>query len=174
MATSVLARRVQRDLRDIKQDPPEFVDSVAVDPANLTRVHFKVRGLPTPYEGGEYVVLVSLPPEYPMMPPDIMMMTPSGRFKTGARICTSFTSFHRDSWSPIYNFNTIMKSFLSFMLDETERTHVGSEPSAQRTPENCARFAAASAAYNEEKYGRLFAKNGTKLTPDAAAAGTSQ
>jgi hypothetical protein len=65
------------------------------------------------------------------------------------------------------------------MLDETERTHVGAEPSAQRTPENCARFAAASRAYNDEKYGRLFAANGSKLIGAVgavaeAAAGTSQ
>jgi len=44
-----------------------------------------------------------------MQPPDIKMMTPNGRFEVGKKICTTFTSFHKESWSPIYDFVGIMK-----------------------------------------------------------------
>lgn len=33
-------------------------------------------------------------PEYPFKPPAIMMLTPSGRFATGTRLCLSMSDFH--------------------------------------------------------------------------------
>lgn len=35
-----------------------------------------------------------LQPEYPFKPPAIMMLTPSGRFATGTRLCLSMSDFH--------------------------------------------------------------------------------
>ena len=35
-----------------------------------------------------------LQPEYPFKPPAIMMLTPSGRFATGTRLCLSTSDFH--------------------------------------------------------------------------------
>jgi len=178
MATDILAKRVQKDFRELKKDPPQFVEAVAVKPTDLRNVYFKLSGLPAPYAGGEYVVLLMLPAAYPMMPPDIKMLTPSNRFKPDTKICATFTSYHKESWTPAYNFNALMISFVSFMLDDTETTHVGAVPAGERSPARRAEFAAASAGFNA-KYGQLFAENGTRLAPDAAdaadgAAGASQ
>ena len=162
MSDAILAKRVQKDMRDLKKNPPEFVQAVAVKPTDLRNVYFKLGGLPAPYAGGEYIVQLMLPAKYPMMPPDIKMLTPSNRFKPDTNICTTFTSYHPDSWTPVYNFNALMISFVSFMLDDSETTHVGAVPAGERSPARRAELAAASAAFNV-KYAKLFAENGTAL-----------
>ena len=51
---------------------------------------FEVRGpAGTPFEGGLYHGRIMLPPEYPFKPPSIMLLTPSGRFEVGKKICLS-------------------------------------------------------------------------------------
>lgn len=43
---------------------------------NLFEWHFTVRGPPdTEFEGGRYHGRIILPPEYPMKPPSIMLLT---------------------------------------------------------------------------------------------------
>lgn len=167
----MFARRVNRDLRELREDPPEFVAAVAVDEADMARVLFRVQGLPAPYAGGEYVVRLALPAEYPMMPPDIAMLTPNGRFAAGVNVCTTFTSYHRDTWSPIYNFATILKSFVSFMLDDAERRHIGAAPHGDWTAERRARLAAESAEHNARAgHAAFFAAHGVALGDAAAQA----
>ena len=45
------------------------------------------------YEGGLYHLRILLPPNYPMAAPDIMLMTPNGRFELGKKANLSFPSF---------------------------------------------------------------------------------
>jgi ubiquitin-conjugating enzyme E2 J2 len=52
----------------------------------------------TPYAGGVYWGKLVFPPEYPYKPPSIRMLTPSGRFKPGERICLSISDFHPDTY----------------------------------------------------------------------------
>ena len=46
----------------------------------------------TEFEGGLYHFRIILPAEYPFRPPSIIMLTPSGRFECGTKICISFTN----------------------------------------------------------------------------------
>lgn len=61
---------------------------------------------------------IQLPQDYPYSPPDFIMLTPNGRFRVGAKICTSFSSFHPETWSPAYTLTTLLLSFISFFTDE--------------------------------------------------------
>lgn len=61
---------------------------------------------------------IQLPQDYPYSPPDFLMLTPNGRFQVGAKICTSFSSFHPETWSPAYTLTTLLLSFISFFTDE--------------------------------------------------------
>ncbi|KAL3092606.1 hypothetical protein niasHS_007815 [Heterodera schachtii] len=55
---------------------------------NLFEWHFSVRGLPdSPYAGGVYHGRIVLPADYPMKPPNLILMTPNGRFETNKKIC---------------------------------------------------------------------------------------
>ena len=52
------------------------------DSKNIFEWHFVVFGiLDSPYEGGYYHGKLLFPNEYPMKPPGIMMITPTGRFE---------------------------------------------------------------------------------------------
>jgi ubiquitin-conjugating enzyme E2 J1 len=56
---------------------------------------------------GIYHLRVLLPPTYPLTPPDIQILTPSGRFETQKNICIDgITSFHTGSWRPIWGIRT--------------------------------------------------------------------
>lgn len=174
MATTARARRLQKELRQLAEDPPEFVAAVAVDAADAGRVLVRLAGLPAPYDGGEYVVALRLPADYPMMPPDVAMLTPNGRFAPGASVCTTFTSYHPESWSPMYTLRTILASFVSFMLDDGDRAHIGAAARTDWTPERRRALAAASVAHNTRAgHDAAFAAHGVALG-DAAARAAGQ
>jgi ubiquitin-conjugating enzyme E2 J2 len=113
-------QRIQTEIRRFLQDPPENVPRLAIKNDDLSKIYFLIVGpVETPYKGGEYVVEVTLPPGYPMKPPELRMMTPSGRFAPGSLICTSFANFHPETWTPSYSLTSILVSLLSFMTEES-------------------------------------------------------
>ena len=74
---------------------PSSTWQVYVNERNILEWHFLLEGPPgTPYEGGWYIGRLKFPANYPFEPPAIMMVTPSGRFKTGTRLCLSMSDFH--------------------------------------------------------------------------------
>lgn len=97
------------------------------------------------YEDGEYVIELECKHDYPFSPPSIKVLTPSGRFVTGEKICTSFSDFHPNTWSPAINFNIIATSIVSFMLDK-DSTHIGSMPTVDNHILN---YTKASINYNK-------------------------
>ena len=148
MAPLKFARRVARELAAYRAEPPDVAPEMALRDGKMDRLLFLVRGpADTPYFGGEYVLEMRLPPEYPMAPPELRMLTPSGRFQTDQKICTSFSSFHRESWSPMYTCSSLVLSLVSFMLDEGG----ASLGSIQAPVEERRRLAAASAAFNRSR-----------------------
>lgn len=50
-----------------------------------------------PYAGGHYWGVLEFPESYPLRPPAVKMMTPSGRFSPGDRLCFSFSDFHPET-----------------------------------------------------------------------------
>jgi len=48
------------------------------------------------------------------------MITPSGRFEPGMRICLSISDYHPESWNPAWKTESILIALISFMnSDET-------------------------------------------------------
>lgn len=106
--------------------------------------HFLIEGPPdTPYAGGWYIGKLRFPPEYPFKPPAIMMLTPSGRFATGTRLCLSMSDFHPESWNPMWTVSSILTGLLSFMLEDQITTG-----SLQTTDEEKQQLASTSLDYN--------------------------
>jgi ubiquitin-conjugating enzyme E2 J2 len=84
----------------------------------------------SPYHGGFYHGKLLLPKEYPLKPPNVMFITPNGRFKPGEKICMSFTSYHPESWSIAWGIEQMLIALVSFM-NSTERTTGSIETSSR-------------------------------------------
>ena len=80
--------RIKKEYVAIQKDK-ETMTNLIIEPhpKNFYEWHFLIYGLEDcPYEDGVYHGKLMLPPEYPVKPPGIMMLTPNGRFKTNTRI----------------------------------------------------------------------------------------
>ncbi|CAE7537983.1 UBE2J1, partial [Symbiodinium microadriaticum] len=111
-ATSSI-KRIQRELKEISESPSRhWIAGPAKD--DLFEWLFAVRGPPsTDFEGGIYTGKIVLPVNYPLAPPSITMLTPSGRWEVGKKICLSNTNYHAELWQPAWGIRTIMEALRS-------------------------------------------------------------
>ena len=82
--------------------------------------HFTLRGVEgTCYEGGLFHGLLDLGEKYPLEPPNIYFLNESGRYSVNTKICLNITSYHKESWSPIWNVRKMMEALCAyFVCDE--------------------------------------------------------
>ena len=66
-------------------------------------------------QGGIYQGRIILPPEYPFKPPSFIMITPSGRFETGVKICLSMSSHHPEHWQPSWSVRVALVALIAFL-----------------------------------------------------------
>jgi len=50
-----------------------------------------------------------------MKPPNIIVLTPNGRFETGKKICLSISGHHPESWQPSWSIRTALLAIIGFM-----------------------------------------------------------
>ncbi|KAL7304874.1 hypothetical protein TKK_0002680 [Trichogramma kaykai] len=83
---------------------------------NIFEWHFTIQGPPsTDFEGGIYHGKIILPPEYPMKPPNIILLTPNGRFEVNKKICLSISDHHPETWQPLWSIRTALLALIAFM-----------------------------------------------------------
>ena len=93
---------------------------------NLLHWHFSVQGTPNSvYEKGVYHGRIVLPKDYPMSPPRVQMLTPSGRFIPGHDICLSASSYHPESWTPRWTILSLIDALRLHML--TSANEIGGQ-----------------------------------------------
>lgn len=172
-------RRLMMEYRRILKNPIDFIEARPLD-TNILEWHFVMTGNQDPYTGGKYHGILEFPDDFPMKPPSIKLLTPSGRFEINKRICLSMSDFHKESWNPSWTVEKILIGLMSFMYEENS-VSIGSilEPKEDRR-----RYAAASAYFNaqNEIYVQLFQTpdeaeeedNIRKLRKVAAAGGESE
>jgi len=120
----------KRVLKDIQEGKANLLEEcgihIAPEEEDYYKVHFILQGPEeSPFDGGLYHGVLHLNNEHPLKPPRIYMFTPSGRFtvehhpipKDRGGICTNFTAYHPESWTPVCNIETVLKGFGSFMCD---------------------------------------------------------
>eukprot|EP00929_Paragymnodinium_shiwhaense_P107903 TRINITY_DN74249_c0_g1_i1.p1 TRINITY_DN74249_c0_g1~~TRINITY_DN74249_c0_g1_i1.p1 ORF type:complete len:373 (-),score=100.34 TRINITY_DN74249_c0_g1_i1:112-1230(-) len=103
-------RRIQRELKEIMEAPSRHWTA---SPHNddLFEWMFALRGPPsTDFEGGIYTGRLVLPVNYPFAPPSVTMLTPSGRWEVGKKICLSNSSYHPELWQPAWGIRTMMEA----------------------------------------------------------------
>ncbi|CAJ1373494.1 unnamed protein product [Effrenium voratum] len=106
-------KRIQRELKEISQQPSRhWTAGPAKD--DLFEWIFAIRGPPeTDFQGGIYTGKIVLPVNYPLAPPSITMLTPSGRWEVGKKICLSNTNYHAELWQPAWGIRTMMEALRS-------------------------------------------------------------
>lgn len=151
MAPTMATARLRKELIALQKDPPPGVIAEP-DESNILKWHYAVRGpAGTAFEGGVYIGKLIFPNEYPMKPPSIMVLTPSGRFKVNTRLCLSMSDFHPESWNPMWSVATIIQGVQSFMVsDELTTGGLKSSPSEHK------RLAATSMDFNRKMFPTLF------------------
>jgi ubiquitin-conjugating enzyme E2 J1 len=83
--------------------------------------HFTLSGPSgTDFEGGLYHGRILLPTEYPFKPPNIVFLTPNGRFEVRKKICLSISAYHPESWQPAWGIRTILEALISFFPTKGE------------------------------------------------------
>ena len=80
MASAMCIRRLTKEVTAYNKDPikePKIV--IAPNESNILEMHYVIEGSEgTPYENGIYHGKLIFPKEYPLKPPGVMMITPSG------------------------------------------------------------------------------------------------
>ena len=108
------------EIQELSRNPSSDYTAQPLDD-NLFEWHFTVRGPPdTPFEHGVYHGRIILPSEYPFRPPDIMLLTPNGRFETNKKICLSISSHHPESWMPAWGIRTVLIGLIGFLPTEAK------------------------------------------------------
>lgn len=142
-------KRVLKEIKMFNNEKPPHALHLHVPDRDMFTAFFLIEGpSESPFYEGQYVVELKLPRDYPSMPPRIRMKTPNGRFAIDTDICTTFSSFHPEKWSPIYTFNTIITSLISFMTDIDDNLFIGRIDASN---DERRKLALASKEYNTSK-----------------------
>ncbi len=153
VAAQPVNKRLLTEFRRILRTPIEFIEARPLE-TNLLEWHFVITGTQDPYVGGKYHGILEFPDDFPMKPPSIKMLTPSGRFEINKRICLSMSDFHKESWNPAWTIEKILIGLMSYMYEENNES-VGS---LLESKEDRRKYAQASSYFNaqNEIYVELF------------------
>ncbi len=114
-------RRIMAEVKELSKQTPDSLFVAAPLDSDLFEWHFSVRGPPdTAFEGGVYHGRILLPAEYPLKAPEIMLLTPNGRFELNVPICLSVTAHHQETWQPSWGIRTILTALIGFMPSPAE------------------------------------------------------
>ncbi|GFH25978.1 predicted protein [Haematococcus lacustris] len=108
-------KRILQEIKEVQADTSgDFIAEALED--DIFEWHFVIRGpADSEFEGGIYHGRILLPAEYPFKPPGFMMLTPSGRFETGVKICLTISSYHPEQWQPSWSVRTALTALVAFM-----------------------------------------------------------
>ena len=114
-----------KEFQNMKKDPSEdFVASPLKD--DMFCWHFTIRGPPdTEFEGGLYHGIIKLPMTYPNKPPNIMFLTPNGRFDINMDVCLSMTKYHKEEWQAAWTIRSMLEAIIAFFPVREDHDAIG-------------------------------------------------
>ena len=134
-ASQFCIQRIKKDITEIYSEPPPFI-CVVPDQENLTKIHALIIGpADTPYEGGFFYFFIRCPPDYPIRPPLVRLMTTGGGqvrfnpnlYKNG-KVCLSILgTWHGPPWSASQSLSSVLISIQSLMNEEPYHNEPGFE-----------------------------------------------
>ncbi|XP_020835859.1 ubiquitin-conjugating enzyme E2 Z-like isoform X2 [Phascolarctos cinereus] len=127
--------RIKRDITALYKEPPPGMFVVS-DPLDMTKIHALITGpLDTPYEGGFFLFLVRCPPDYPIRPPRVKLMTTGNNrvrfnpnFYSSGKVCLSILgTWDGPAWSPAQSLSSVLISIQSLMNENPYHNEPGFE-----------------------------------------------
>jgi ubiquitin-conjugating enzyme E2 J1 len=131
---ALTVKRLKGELKNLEKDREAYYQ-VVQDPQNNLMFYFLLRGDPaSDYKQGYYIGRIELPVDYPSNPGNFYMLTPSGRFMTGQKICLTNSGYHKEQWTPMWNIKNMVIGFVSvFLSDDTQGiSHIKETPAERR------------------------------------------
>ncbi len=149
--TPVCQRRLTKEFEELIVTPLPNI-KIAHSPDNILDWYCMIYGLEEPgFKEGEYIFNIRMSPNYPFDPPEFYFLTPNGRFDVDKKLCFSNSSYHKESWSPMWTIKTIILGFLSFFLEKTS-SGIGH---LTTSVEEKNKYALTSANYNKTKISKI-------------------
>uniref|UniRef100_A0A672YVU4 Ubiquitin-conjugating enzyme E2 Z n=1 Tax=Sphaeramia orbicularis TaxID=375764 RepID=A0A672YVU4_9TELE len=122
--------RIKRDIMSIYKEPPPGM-FVVPDPQDMTKIHALITGpFDTPYEGGFFLFLFRCPPDYPIHPPRVKLITTG--HNTCLETCLTFLFYNimtwtGPAWSPAQSISSVLISIQSLMTENPYHNEPGFE-----------------------------------------------
>lgn len=117
-------KRLMKEARTMAKlyDPDGDIHAAPIGEGdNLFDWHFTIRGpKDTPFQNGLYHGRLIFPPDYPMKPPEIFLLTVSGRFETNTKICLSISGYHPETWLPSWSIQTALIALQAFFVTDAK------------------------------------------------------
>ncbi|XP_020896143.1 ubiquitin-conjugating enzyme E2 Z [Exaiptasia diaphana] len=138
--------RIKRDIMSIYNEPPPGM-CIVPDKDDMTKIHALITGpFDTPYEGGFYYFLIRCPPDYPIRPPRVKLMTTGGgqvRFNPNlyrnGKVCLSIIgTWSGPAWSPAQSLSSVLISIQSLLNENPYHNEPGFEQ--ERQAGDCKRY----------------------------------
>ncbi|KAK6453842.1 ubiquitin-conjugating enzyme/RWD-like protein [Scheffersomyces xylosifermentans] len=88
------------------------------DESNICIWYFLIHGKPGTTYCGLYLGVIVFPLNFPYQPPEIQMISPTGRFHPRVTLCLTISSYHAETWNASWSIQNFMIGFISFMNDD--------------------------------------------------------
>jgi len=115
---STWTKRVNREMIEMRDDPPVGCSAGPIDEANIHKWKAIILGPPeTPYEGGSFELEINFPKDYPFRPPHCKFVTKiyHPNINSEGGICVDILK--TISWSPALTIGKVLLSISSLMAD---------------------------------------------------------
>lgn len=106
------------------------------------------------YAGGEFLMKLEAPDNYPFSPPVFTFMTPNNRFKTDGKPCVDMGHYHSNNWSPqtgMYGFTVQIYYALNMPMSDLGGG-IGIYTAKEQSDEQKVACAKASIEFNKKNY----------------------
>nr|XP_048306605.1 ubiquitin-conjugating enzyme E2 Z [Myodes glareolus] len=131
----LLLLMLYRDIMSIYKEPPPGM-FVVPDTVDMTKIHALITGpFDTPYEGGFFLFVFRCPPDYPIHPPRVKLMTTGNNtvrfnpnFYRNGKVCLSILgTWTGPAWSPAQSISSVLISIQSLMTENPYHNEPGFE-----------------------------------------------
>ncbi len=163
------AKRIHRELKEIKDNAPEGCKAGPIDESNIKEWRATIKGPPdTPYHEGTFTLKVIFPDNYPFSPPSVKFETPiyHPNVRDG-RICLDILN---KQWAPAMTLSKVLLSVIALMQEPNTHAPMNKQCATEYTDDYKTYFSKAKKMVDE--HAKTKAETSQENQP--AASGTQE